>query len=152
SYHTIGIAAPILLITLRLTQGLALGGEDRGAATYVAEHAPQNQPGLFTSWIQTTAGCGLLLSLAVLIGTRALVREAASAGCGWRIPFLLSLLRLGVSVGLRLSLSEAPAFQRMHDEGKTSKAPLRATFCEWRHVKLVIFALLGLTAGQATVW
>src|SRR5690606_8564443 len=152
SYHTIGIAAPILLITLRLIQGLALGGEYGGAATYVAEHAPQNKRGLFTSWIQTTAGCGLLLSLAVIIGTRALVGEAAFAEWGWRIPFLLSILLLGVSVWIRLSLSESPVFQRMKDEGKTSKAPLRETFGEWRNVKLVIFALLGLTAGQATVW
>jgi MFS family permease len=152
SYQSIGIAAPILLVILRLAQGLALGGEYGGAATYVAEHAPQHRRGLYTSWIQTTANLGLLLSLLVIAGTRAAVGEEAFADWGWRIPFLVSVVLLGISVWIRLSLHESPAFQRMKAAGTESKAPLRETFGEWRNVKLVLIALLGLTAGQATVW
>jgi MFS family permease len=152
SYHAIGIAAPIALVALRLLQGLALGGEYGGAATYVAEHAPHHKRGLYTSWIQTTANCGLLLSLAIIIGTRTLIGEEAFADWGWRVPFLLSIFLLAISVWIRLSLSESPVFLRIKAEGKTSKAPLRETFGEWRNVKLVIFALFGLTAGQATAW
>ena len=152
TYHSIGIAAPIALVMLRLLQGLALGGEYGGAATYVAEHAPHGKRGLFTGWIQTTANIGLLLSLVVIIGTRSIVGEAAFADWGWRIPFLLSVFLLAISVWIRLSLNESPVFQRMKDEGKTSKAPLRETFGQWSNVKLIIFALLGLSAGQATAW
>lgn len=152
SYHSIGIAAPIALVVLRLVQGLALGGEYGGAATYVAEHAPQHRRGLYTGWIQTTANCGLLLSLAVIIGTRTVVGEEAFADWGWRVPFLLSAILLGISVWIRLSLEESPVFQRIKSEGKTSKAPLRETFGEWRNVKLILVALLGLCAGQATAW
>jgi MFS family permease len=152
SYHSIGIAAPILLVVLRLLQGLALGGEYGGAATYVAEHAPQHRRGMYTGWIQTTANLGLLLSLLVIAGTRAYVGEEAFADWGWRIPFLGSVVLLGISVWIRLSLHESPAFQRMKAAGTESKSPLRETFGEWRNVKLVLVALLGLTAGQATVW
>lgn len=152
TYHSIGIAAPIALVVLRLMQGLAIGGEYGGAATYVAEHAPQGKRGLFTGWIQTTANIGLLLSLIIIIGTRTLIGEEAFADWGWRIPFLLSVVLLAISVWIRLSLHESPVFQRMKDEGKTSKAPLRETFGQWRNVKLIILALLGLCAGQATAW
>jgi MFS family permease len=152
SYHSIGIAAPIALVALRLLQGLALGGEYGGAATYVAEHAPHTKRGLYTSWIQTTANGGLLLSLAVIVGTRTLIGEEAFADWGWRVPFLGSIVLLAISVWIRLSLSESPVFLRIKAEGKTSKAPLRETFGKWRNVKLVLFALFGLTAGQATAW
>ncbi|HSB97121.1 MAG TPA: MFS transporter [Spongiibacteraceae bacterium] len=152
SYNSIGVAAPITLVLLRLLQGLALGGEYGGAATYVAEHAPHGRRGLYTGWIQTTANIGLLLSLAVIIGTRTALGEEQFAAWGWRIPFLLSILLLAVSVYIRLSLNESPVFQRIKAEGKTSKAPLRETFGNWRNVKLIIVALLGLTAGQATAW
>jgi MFS family permease len=152
SYRSVGIAAPIALVVLRLAQGLALGGEYGGAATYVAEHAPQTKRGLYTGWIQTTANVGLLLSLGVIIGARTVLGEDQFAQWGWRIPFLLSALLLGISVWIRLSLSESPVFLRIKAEGRTSKAPLRETFGEWRNVKLVIVALLGLTAGQATAW
>lgn len=152
NYQSIGIAAPIALVLLRLLQGLALGGEYGGAATYVAEHAPHGKRGLFTGWIQTTANIGLLLSLAIIIGTRTIVGEEAFAQWGWRIPFLLSIFLLAISVWIRLSLHESPVFQRMKSEGKTSRAPLRETFGQWRNVKLIIIALLGLCAGQATSW
>ncbi|MDB6061211.1 MAG: transporter [Verrucomicrobiaceae bacterium] len=152
SYKTIGIAAPIALVALRLLQGFALGGEYGGAATYVAEHAPQHKRGLYTSWIQTTANCGLLLSLGVIIGTRTLLGEERFADWGWRVPFLVSIFLLAISLWIRLSLNESPVFKRIKAEGKTSKAPLRETFGEWRNLKLVIFALFGLTAGQATSW
>ncbi|MEC3765810.1 MULTISPECIES: MFS transporter [Cupriavidus] len=150
-YATIGWAAPIILIALRMLQGLALGGEYGGAATYVAEHAPHGKRGAYTSWIQTTATLGLFLSLIVIL----LCREATGPNFevwGWRIPFLLSILLLGVSVYIRLSMNESPAFQRMKAEGKTSKAPLTESFGQWRNLKIVILALLGLTAGQAVVW
>jgi MFS family permease len=152
SYASIGITAPIILISLRLLQGLALGGEYGGAATYVAEHAPHGKRGAYTAWIQTTATLGLFLSLLVILGTRTWTGEAAFADWGWRIPFLLSVVLLGVSVWIRLTLSESPLFQKMKDEGKRSKAPLTESFGQWRNLKIVILALVGLTAGQAVVW
>ncbi|SFA83092.1 Predicted arabinose efflux permease, MFS family [Collimonas sp. OK607] len=152
NYATIGIAAPIILITLRILQGLALGGEYGGAATYVAEHAPDDKRGAFTSWIQTTATLGLFLSLLVILGVRSAVGEEAFSAWGWRIPFLLSVVLLAVSVWIRLSMNESPAFAKMKAEGKTSKAPLTEAFGQWKNLKLVILALIGLTAGQAVVW
>ncbi|WP_374368784.1 MFS transporter [Dongia sp.] len=152
SYATIGIAAPIILVALRILQGLALGGEYGGAATYVAEHAPAGKRGLHTSWIQTTATLGLFLSLLVILVTRTSVGEEAFADWGWRIPFLISLLLLLVSVWIRMKLSESPTFQKMKDEGKGSKAPLTESFGQWRNLKIVLLALFGLTAGQAVVW
>jgi MFS family permease len=149
---TIGIAAPIILIVLRLAQGLALGGEYGGAATYVAEHAPNGRRGFYTSWIQTTATLGLFLSLLVILATRTFTGEAAFAEWGWRIPFLVSVLLLGISVWIRLQLSESPAFQRMKEEGKTSKAPLTEAFGQWRNAKFALIALFGLVAGQGVVW
>ncbi|HJW56155.1 MAG TPA: MFS transporter [Burkholderiaceae bacterium] len=152
SYASIGIAAPIILISLRILQGLALGGEYGGAATYVAEHAPHDKRGAFTSWIQTTATLGLFLSLMVILGTRTAIGEAAFADWGWRIPFLVSVFLLAVSVWIRLSMNESPAFAKMKAEGKTSKAPLSESFGQWKNLKIVILALIGLTAGQAVVW
>ena len=152
NYASIGVAAPIILIGLRMLQGLALGGEYGGAATYVAEHAPHGKRGLFTSWIQTTATLGLFLSIIVIISTRTLIGEAAFAEWGWRVPFLVSVLLLGVSVWIRLSMNESPAFKKMKEEGKTSKAPLTESFAKWSNLKIVIIALVGLTAGQAVVW
>ena len=152
NYATIGIAAPIILIALRMLQGLALGGEYGGAATYVAEHAPHGKRGAYTSWIQTTATLGLFLSLLVILGVRNYLGEKEFGDWGWRIPFLVSILLLGVSVWIRLSLNESPAFQKMKSEGKTSKRPLAESFGEWKNLKIVILALLGLTAGQAVVW
>jgi MFS family permease len=152
TYGSIGVAAPIILIGLRLLQGLALGGEYGGAATYVAEHAPQDKRGAYTSWIQTTATLGLFLSLIVIQGTRTAMGEAAFAEWGWRIPFLVSIFLLGISVWIRLSMNESPAFKKMKEEGKTSKAPLTESFGQWRNLKIVILALVGLTAGQAVVW
>ncbi len=152
TYASIGVAAPVILIVLRMLQGLALGGEYGGAATYVAEHAPQGKRGAYTSWIQTTATMGLFLSLLVILGTRTVMGEEAFTDWGWRIPFLVSILLLGISLWIRLSLSESPAFQKMKAEGKTSKAPLRESFGEWKNLKIVILALIGLTAGQAVVW
>ncbi len=152
NYATIGIAAPVILVALRMLQGLALGGEYGGAATYVAEHSPQGKRGAYTAWIQTTATLGLFLSLMVILGVRNAVGEAAFADWGWRVPFLLSIILLGVSVYIRLSMNESPAFQKMKAEGKTSKAPLSESFGQWKNLKIVILALLGLTAGQAVVW
>ena len=152
SYASIGVAAPVILIALRMLQGLALGGEYGGAATYVAEHAPHGKRGAYTSWIQTTATLGLFLSLLVILGVRTAIGEAAFADWGWRIPFIVSILLLGVSVYIRLSMHESPAFQKMKAEGKTSKAPLSESFGEWKNLKIVILALVGLTAGQAVVW
>ncbi|CAG2148649.1 Sialic acid transporter NanT [Cupriavidus campinensis] len=151
SYATIGWAAPIILIALRMLQGLALGGEYGGAATYVAEHAPHGKRGAYTAWIQTTATMGLFLSLIVILLTRELTGPNFDTW-GWRIPFLLSILLLATSVYIRLSMSESPAFQKMKAEGKTSKAPLTEAFGQWRNLKIVILALIGLTAGQAVVW
>lgn len=152
NYASIGLAAPVILVILRMLQGLALGGEYGGAATYVAEHSPQGKRGAYTSWIQTTATLGLFLSLMVILGTRLAIGEAAFADWGWRVPFLLSIILLGVSVWIRLSMNESPAFQKMKAEGKTSKAPLTESFGQWKNLKVVILALLGLTAGQAVVW
>jgi MFS family permease len=152
SYASIGMAAPVILIALRMLQGLALGGEYGGAATYVAEHAPHGKRGAYTSWIQTTATLGLFLSLLVILGVRNLLGEKDFGDWGWRIPFLLSIILLGVSVWIRLSLNESPAFQKMKSEGRTSKAPLAESFGDWKNLKIVILALLGLTAGQAVVW
>ncbi|MDA9510186.1 major facilitator transporter [Bradyrhizobium sp. CCBAU 11386] len=149
---TIGIAAPIILIALRLAQGLALGGEYGGAATYVAEHAPNGKRGYYTSFIQTTATLGLFLSLLVILFTRTATGEADFAAWGWRIPFLVSVLLLGVSVWIRLRLNESPIFQKMKDEGKSSKAPLTEAFANWQNGKLVLLALLGGTMGQGVVW
>lgn len=149
---TIGIAAPIILIGLRLLQGLALGGEYGGAATYVAEHAPMGKRGYYTSFIQTTATLGLFLSLLVILFTRTALGEPEFAAWGWRIPFLVSVLLLGVSVWIRLRLNESPIFQKMKDEGKTSKAPLTEAFANWSNAKIVILALIGGTMGQGVVW
>ncbi|MEL4178093.1 MFS transporter [Roseateles sp. PN1] len=149
---TIGAAAPVILIILRMLQGLALGGEYGGAATYVAEHAPAGKRGAYTSWIQTTATLGLFLSLMVILGTRSLVGETAFADWGWRVPFLVSILLLGISVWIRLSMNESPAFQKMKSEGKTSKAPLSESFGQWKNLKIVLLALFGLVAGQGVVW
>ncbi|KAA0087362.1 MFS transporter [Trinickia soli] len=151
-YATIGFASPVIFIAMRLLQGLALGGEYGGAATYVAEHAPANRRGYYTSWIQTTATLGLFLSLLVILGVRTLMGEQAFGAWGWRIPFIASLILLGVSVWIRLQLSESPAFERIKAEGKTSKAPLTEAFGHWGNLKIVILALIGLTAGQAVVW
>jgi MFS family permease len=152
SYKSIGVAAPVILIALRLLQGLALGGEYGGAATYVAEHAPHGKRGAYTSWIQTTATLGLFMSLLVILGVRESMDPKAWAEWGWRIPFLVSILLLAISVWIRLSLNESPAFQKMKSEGKTSKAPLSESFGQWKNLKIVLLALLGLTAGQAVVW
>jgi MFS family permease len=149
---TIGIAAPIILIVLRLLQGLALGGEYGGAATYVAEHAPMGKRGYYTSFIQTTATLGLFLSLLVILFTRTALGEPEFAKWGWRIPFLVSVALLGVSVWIRLRLNESPVFQKMKDEGKGSKAPLTEAFANWSNAKLVILALIGGVMGQGVVW
>lgn len=149
---TIGFAAPVILIGLRLLQGLALGGEYGGAATYVAEHAPMGKRGYYTSFIQTTATMGLFLSLLVILFTRTIIGEADFAKWGWRIPFLVSVLLLGVSVWIRLRLNESPVFQKMKDEGKSSKAPLTEAFANWSNAKIVLLALIGATMGQGVVW
>jgi MFS family permease len=165
SYETIGFVAPVVLIALRMAQGLALGGEYGGAAIYVAEHAPQNKRGYFTSFIQTTATLGLLLSLIVIMFTQIYVnanypevttaagtRLTPFAAWGWRIPFLVSIFLLGISLYIRLQMQESPAFQKMKDEGSISKAPLSEAFGQWRNARIALLALLGLTAGQAVVW
>jgi MFS family permease len=152
NYASIGVAAPVILICLRLLQGLALGGEYGGAATYVAEHAPAGQRGAYTAWIQTTATLGLFLSLMVILGTRTIIGEEAFADWGWRVPFLVSVIMLIISVYIRLSMNESPAFVKMKSEGKTSKAPLSESFGQWKNLKIVILALFGLVMGQAVVW
>ncbi|HEY9192972.1 MAG TPA: MFS transporter, partial [Methyloversatilis sp.] len=152
SYAAIGAAAPIILIVLRLLQGLALGGEYGGAATYVAEHAPHGKRGAYTAWIQTTATLGLFLSLMVILGTRTIIGEDAFADWGWRVPFLVSIFLLAVSVWIRLSMNESPAFKKMKEEGKTSKAPLTESFGQWKNLKIVALALFGLVMGQGVVW
>jgi hypothetical protein len=149
---TIGFAAPVILIALRLAQGLALGGEYGGAATYVAEHSPQGKRGYYTSFIQTTATLGLFLSLLVILFTRTALGEADFAAWGWRIPFLVSVVLLAISVWIRLRLNESPVFQKMKDEGKGSKAPLTEAFANWSNAKIVILALIGGTMGQGVVW
>ena len=152
SYAAIGVAAPAILIAMRLVQGLALGGEYGGAATYVAEHAPPGKRGFYTSFIQITATAGLMLSLLVILGVRTAVGEEAFKDWGWRVPFLVSILLLGVSLWIRLKLAESPAFARMKAEGKGSRTPLKDSFARWPNLKLVLLALVGLTAGQAVVW
>jgi MFS family permease len=157
SYASWGIAAPITLIGLRLFQGLALGGEYGGAAIYVAEHAPKNQRGFYTSWIQTTATVGLFMALLIVLGIRTSMGEPAFAGNGsfsdgWRIPFLLSAILLAVSIWIRLKLAESPVFLRMKEEGRNSKRPLTEAFGQWSNAKIAILALLGATAGEAVVW
>ncbi|MFM0046289.1 MFS transporter [Paraburkholderia sediminicola] len=151
-YASIGIASPVIFIVMRMLQGLALGGEYGGAATYVAEHAPPGRRGFYTAWIQTTATLGLFLSLLVILGVRTAMGEDAFGVWGWRIPFLASIILLGVSVWIRLQLNESPVFERIKAEGKTSKAPLTEAFGQWKNLKIVILALIGLTAGQAVVW
>jgi MFS family permease len=152
TYASWGIVAPVLLILLRLVQGLALGGEYGGAATYVAEHAPHGKRGLYTSWIQTTATLGLFMALLVILGIRTAMGEEAFNAWGWRIPFLLSAILLVVSIWIRLQLAESPLFQKMKDEGTQSKAPLKEAFGTWSNAKIAILALLGATAGEAVVW
>lgn len=152
SYEQIGVAAPLALVGLRLIQGLALGGEYGGAATYVAEHAPPGKRGFYTSWIQTTATLGLFASLLVILITRNALGEEAFREWGWRLPFLVSILLLGVSMWIRLKLNESPTFQKMKDEGKGSKSPIAESFGQKRNLKIVLIALFGLTAGQAVVW
>jgi MFS family permease len=151
-YTTLGIISPIAFIVMRLLQGLALGGEYGGAATYVAEHAPRNRRGAYTAWIQTTATLGLFLSLLIILGVRTAIGEDAFSNWGWRVPFLASIALLAVSVWIRMQLDESPVFTKMKAEGKTSKAPLKEAFAEWANLKIVILALVGLTAGQAVVW
>jgi MFS family permease len=152
SYGSIGVAAPVILIGLRLLQGLAMGGEYGGAAIYVAEYAPQGRRGAYTAWIQTTATLGLFMSLLVILGTRTLLGDDAFADWGWRIPFLVSIVLLVVSVWIRLSLNESPAFRRIKAQGRTSLAPVSETFGRWKNLRVVLLALVGLTAGQAVVW
>ncbi len=165
SYDTIGFVAPVVLIALRMAQGLALGGEYGGAAIYVAEHAPPGKRGFFTSWIQTTATLGLLLSLIIIMFTQIYVNAnypevTTAAGAkltpfaawGWRVPFLVSIILLAVSVWIRLQMHESPAFQKMKEEGSMSKAPLTEAFGQWRNARIALLALLGLVAGQAVVW
>ncbi len=150
--ETIGVLAPIALLGLRMLQGLALGGEYGGAAVYVAEHAPHGRRGYYTSWIQTTATLGLLLSLVVILVVRSYFGEADFATFGWRIPFLLSIVLLGVSVWIRLQMQESPAFKKMKEEGTHSKAPIAEAFGQWRNARVALLALLGMVAGQAVVW
>jgi MFS family permease len=152
SYASIGVAAPVLLVALRLLQGLALGGEYGGAATYVAEHAPNGKRGLYTSFIQTTATLGLFAALLVVIGIRTWLGEAAFADWGWRIPFLISIVLLGLSLWIRMRLEESPLFREMKDAGAGSKAPLTEAFARWPNLRLVLIALLGAVAGQAVIW
>ena len=152
TYASIGIAAPLLLVVLRCLQGLALGGEYGGAATYVAEHAPQGKRGLYTSFIQTTATVGLFLSLLVILGVRTVLGEEAFKEWGWRVPFLISFLLLIISIWIRMQLNESPLFQKMKEEGTRSKAPISESFGNWSNGKIVLLALLGATAGQAVVW
>ena len=152
SYASVGVAAPVLLVALRLLQGLALGGEYGGAATYVAEFAPQGKRGLYTSWIQTTATLGLFAALLVVIGTRTYIGEDAFKAWGWRIPFLISVVLLAVSLWIRMQLAESPVFLKMKSLGTTSKAPLAEAFGRWINLKIVIIALTGAVMGQAVVW
>jgi MFS family permease len=155
-YAAIGWLAPAILLTLRMLQGLALGGEYGGAATYVAEHAPQGRRGYYTSWIQTTATIGLFLSLIIVFVVRNSVSPATfadpSLAGAWRIPYLLSIVLLGISIWIRLQLAESPIFQKMKAEGTDSKAPLSEAFGNWRNGKIALIALFGLTAGEAVIW
>jgi MFS family permease len=151
-YATWGILAPTVLVGLRLVQGLALGGEYGGAAIYVAEHAPANKRGYYTSWIQTTATLGLFMAILLILGIRTWMGEAAFGDWGWRLPFLLSAILLAVSIWIRLKLNESPLFRRMVEEGKQSKRPLTEAFGQWSNAKIALAALLGATAGEAVVW
>jgi len=152
TYAQIGIWAPVLLVTLRLAQGLALGGEYGGAATYVAEHAPHGKRGYYTSWIQTTATLGFFLSLAVILACRIGFGDEEFKANGWRVPFLCSVFLLAISVYIRLKLSESPLFAEMKAQGRHSRAPLTESFGDWRNLKIVLLALFGATAGQGVVW
>src|SRR5689334_14045121 len=152
TYESIGMISPTILVLLRLAQGLALGGEYGGAATYVAEHAPDSKRGHHTSWIQTTATLGFFLSLVIIGACRGGMDEAAFKSWGWRVPFLVSLFLLAISVYIRLKLNESPVFVKMKAEGKGSKAPLRESFAEWKNLKIVLLALFGAAAGQGVVW
>jgi MFS family permease len=152
TYAAIGILAPALLVLFRLIQGLALGGEYGGAATYIAEHAPDGKRGYYTAWIQTTATVGLLMSLLVVVGTRLLLGDATFKAWGWRIPFLVSALLLMVAMYIRMRLAEAPLFARLKDQGKTSKSPLKESLGSGKNWGMILLALLGATSGQATVW
>jgi MFS family permease len=151
-YDSWGIAAPIVLIALRLVQGLALGGEYGGAAIYVAEHAPHDKRGFYTSWIQTTATLGLFMALLLILGIRTAMGEQAFSDWGWRIPFLLSAILLAVSIWIRLRLNESPLFRKMVEEGTRSKRPLTEAFGQWSNAKIALLALFGATAGEAVVW
>ena len=151
TYASIGIAAPIMLVVLRMLQGLALGGEYGGAATYVAEHAAPGKRGFNTSWIQSTATLGLLLSLLVVLSCRYLTGDQFEVW-GWRLPFLLSIVLLGISTWIRMSMHESPAFVKMKAEGKTSKSPIRESFGKWENLKIVLIALFGINAGQAVTF
>jgi len=152
TYAKIGFWAPVILVLLRVAQGLALGGEYGGAATYVAEHAPPGRRGGYTSWIQTTATVGLFLSLAVILGVRRAMSPASFADWGWRVPFLASVILLGISTYIRLKLQESPVFAEMKAQGRTSSAPLTESFARWSNLRLVLKALFGATAGQSVVW
>lgn len=152
SYASIGYAAPILVLILRLIQGLALGGEYGGAATYVAEHAPKGKRGFFTSWIQTTATLGLFLSLGIIVLSKNIIGAAAFADWGWRIPFLLSILLVGVSIYIRLKMHESPMFTKLKTEGNISKNPLKESFNKKGNFKMVLLALFGATMGQGVIW
>jgi MFS family permease len=152
SYSSIGYAAPILVLILRLVQGLALGGEYGGAATYVAEHAPANKRGFFTSWIQTTATGGLFLSLGIIVVTKNLLGAEVFADWGWRVPFLLSILLVGVSIYIRMKMHESPMFTKLKTEGKVSKNPLKESFSNKTNFKMVLLALFGATMGQGVIW
>ena len=151
-FDTLGVAAPIALVLLRLLQGLAIGGEYGGVVTYVAEHAPPGRRGFYTGWIQATASLGLLLALLVIAAVRTLLGEAEFAAWGWRVPFLLSIVLLAIGIWVRLSLAESPLFLRLKRSGGTSRAPLREAFGRWANLRLVLIALFGLVAGQAVVW
>ena len=151
-FASIGIAAPVVFVALRMLQGLAIGGEYGGAVIYVAEHAPDGHRGSWTSWIQTTGSLALLMSLGVVLFVRYALGEAAFADWGWRIPFLLSIVLLLISVWIRLKLNESPAFLRMKAQGRTSKAPLSEAFGQWRNLKLILIAFFGLAMGQAVIW
>jgi len=152
TYETIGLLAPVLLIVIRILQGLALGGEYGGAATYVAEHVPDGKRGFYTSFIQITATLGLFISLAVILLVQSLMPKEAFSAWGWRIPFLLSILRVGMSLYIRLRMKESPIFTHLKSTGKTSAAPLKEAFGNWPNIKRVLISLFGATAGQGVVW
>src|SRR5437016_5856161 len=152
TYATIGVAAPLILLVLRLLQGLALGGEYGGAAVYVAEHVPDNRRGFYTSFIQITATLGLFVSLGVILGVKSMMSDADFKSWGWRIPFLLSIVLVAMSLYIRMKLSESPLYTALKSQGKTSVAPLRESFANWPNVKIVLLVLFGATAGQGIVW